>query len=99
MQTTGNTLLVTGGGSGIGLELAKAFSALGNEVIIAGRRESVLRQQVADNPGLQYKVLDVSDAEDLQRVAQACCMPRASCAANHSEQAPPNWMPPSPPTC
>ncbi|MDO7903705.1 SDR family oxidoreductase [Pseudomonas sp. K1(2024)] len=71
MQTTGNTLLVTGGGSGIGLELAKAFSALGNEVIIAGRRESVLRQQVADNPGLQYKVLDVSDAEDLQRVAQA----------------------------
>lgn len=71
MHTTGNTLLVTGGGSGIGLELAKAFLALGNEVIIAGRREAVLQQGVADNPGLKYVVLDVSDAQDIQRVTQA----------------------------
>jgi uncharacterized oxidoreductase len=70
MQTTGNTLLITGGGSGIGLELAKAFLALGNEVIIAGRRESLLKQNAAENPGLQYAVLDIADAADTQRVAE-----------------------------
>lgn len=70
MQTTGNTLLVTGGGSGIGYELAKAFLALGNEVIIAGRRESVLKQAVEAAPGLQHAVLDITDAADTQRVAE-----------------------------
>jgi len=70
MQTTGNTLLVTGGGSGIGLELAKAFLALGNDVIIAGRREALLQQQVKANPGLRHVVLDISDAAHTQRVAE-----------------------------
>lgn len=70
MQTTGNTILVTGGGSGIGRELATAFLALGNEVIIAGRRESVLRQEVEANPGLRYAVLDISNPSDTQRVAE-----------------------------
>lgn len=70
MRTTGNTILVTGGGSGIGRELAKAFLALGNEVIIAGRRESALRQVAEANPGLRYTVLDISDPADTERVAQ-----------------------------
>ncbi|WP_426153367.1 SDR family oxidoreductase [Pseudomonas sp. DC3000-4b1] len=70
MRTTGNTILVTGGGSGIGRELAKAFLALGNEVIIAGRRESALRQVAKANPGLRYTVLDISDPADTERVAQ-----------------------------
>ena len=70
MQTTGNTLLVTGGGSGIGRALAEAFLALGNEVIIAGRRESLLKHVTEANPGLRYIVLDTSSIADTQRVTK-----------------------------
>ncbi|KAI8904355.1 hypothetical protein EDD86DRAFT_213179 [Gorgonomyces haynaldii] len=42
---SGNTILITGGGSGIGLAIAKRFKALGNTVIITGRRLQVLEEQ------------------------------------------------------
>jgi uncharacterized oxidoreductase len=62
MKLNGNTVLVTGGASGIGLALARRLLDAGNTVIICGRREDRLREMREKHPGLVIRTCDLAQA-------------------------------------
>ncbi len=63
MKTSGNTILITGGGSGIGAALAQRFHDAGNTVIVAGRRHDALKRACAGRDDMHAITLDVESAE------------------------------------
>ncbi len=62
MKSTGNTILISGGGSGIGLALAQRWHDAGNNVIITGRNAAKLDAAVAGRANMHAMTLDVTDA-------------------------------------
>lgn len=62
MRTTGNTILITGGGTGIGLALAEALTQAGNDVLICGRRTEKLDEAKRRVPEIHVLPCDVADS-------------------------------------
>jgi len=69
MRTTGNTILVSGGTSGIGRALAERWHADGNTVVVAGRRKDLLDEIAAEHPGIETLELDVADPASILAAA------------------------------
>ena len=72
----GNTILVTGGGTGLGKAMGKRFLELGASLVICGRREQVLKATAGEFNSVfknraSYHVCDVRDAEAVEKMAEA----------------------------
>lgn len=78
MKMTGNTILLTGGTSGIGLGLAVRLHEAGNKVIVAGRRKELLDDITAEHPGIEALALDVADPDSIAQASETL-------AASHPE--------------
>ena len=70
MKPTGNTILITGGGSGIGRSLAHRFHDLGNDVVIAGRRRDALSETAERRERMSIAVLDVENPSSIEHFAR-----------------------------
>lgn len=70
MKTQNKTILITGGGSGIGYSIAKAFSGKGNQLILVGRNEEKLKEATAQLADAAYIVADVASEKDVRQLVQ-----------------------------
>ena len=70
MKLSGNTILITGGSSGIGLALAKQFVGLGNDVIITGRSQDKLDAAKRQEPKLRTYRGDAGDPKAVAELAK-----------------------------
>ena len=70
MNLSGNTIFITGGGSGIGRALAEELHKRGNKIIISGRRKGHLDSVTGANPGMESMELDITDPANIRTVAE-----------------------------
>lgn len=70
MKLSGNTVLVTGGGSGIGLALAKTFAMRGNVVVVCGRNTKKLEAVHKENPAIDTFPCDIASDQHQQRLVE-----------------------------
>jgi uncharacterized oxidoreductase len=70
MKLSGNTVLITGGATGIGFAMAEALLHAGSEVIICGRREQRLKEAREKHPELHTRICDVASIEDCKALAE-----------------------------
>ena len=68
MDITGNTILITGAGTGIGLEAAKLFDQHGNRLIMVARNEDRLEREAARLKDAHPFACDISDADQVGRL-------------------------------
>lgn len=71
MKTSKNTILVTGGGSGIGFEIAKLFSQADNHVIITGRNEARLQQAASKLQNVSAIACDITNEQDVEKLVKS----------------------------
>ncbi len=69
MKLKSDTVLITGGSSGIGLEMARQLTALGNTVIITGRDLKKLERVQKELPGIYFYQSDLSDPQSIAKLA------------------------------
>lgn len=67
----GKRVLVTGGGSGVGADLARGFAKAGAEVVICGRRMAALEQAAAIAPAIRALPCDVTDEASVTALFKA----------------------------
>lgn len=82
----GKTIVVTGGGHGIGYAMAKKFASEGAKVLVSGRNESKLKEACANIPYSEYLVYDISDVEIAARFLDSCKekFGRVDCLVNNA---------------
>lgn len=68
MDITGNTILITGAATGIGLEAAKLFDQHGNRLIMVARNEDRLEREAARLKDAHTFACDISDADQVGRL-------------------------------
>jgi uncharacterized oxidoreductase len=70
MDLSSNTVLVTGGASGIGLAIANRFQEAGSKVVICGRRESKLEEARTKHPDMRTRVCDLQRESEREALAE-----------------------------
>jgi len=70
MKLAGNTVLITGGATGIGFVLAEAFLKEGSIVLVCGRREARLAEAKKRHPALHTRVSDITKEEDRRSLGE-----------------------------